>query len=183
MLGLSSSSFRIVVILCALFFGLTAVFYTSMYRIYTESQGEIDNLEPRLSRLLGVLTAEQELKVARDESDHILASHIYVDGEESVLTSQMQQDIRALFEEVGLNIHASQILQSKNSKGLIKLFFDITASGTTEGLKEALGALEEKRPNVYLEEATIRPKRYRRGTQEEQNIDVRLRMFVLKGGV
>ena len=181
MIGLSAKSSRVVWLFLAIIFVCLAIFYMRMFAAYQEAQADIESMQPRIARFLAAQEHEKSFEAANVQSEQVLAQQVYLSGDETTITSQLQQDVRSAFEGVGLSVSASQILPAKNEQQLSRLYLDITASGSVVALNDALAVLEATRPRVYTEWINVQPIRQRRGPIASQVISARFRLFVMRG--
>jgi len=181
MIGLSTKSSRVVWLFFAIILATLAAFYMSMFVTYQEAQADIESMQPRIARFLAAQEHEKSFEAANVQSELVLAQQVHLSGDETAITSQLQQDVRSAFEGVGLNVSASQILPAKNEQQLSRLYLDITASGSVVALNDALAVLEAARPKIYTEWVNIQPVRQRRGPVVSQVINARFRLFVMRG--
>ena len=181
MIGLSAKSSRVVWLFLAIICVALAVFYMSMFAAYQEARSDIESMQPRIARFLAAQEYEKSFEAANVQSELVLAQQVHLSGDETAITSQLQQDVRSAFESVGLSVSASQILPAKNDQQLSRLYLDITASGSVAALNDALSVLEAARPRIYTEWINIQPVRQRRGSAVSQVINARFRLFVIRG--
>lgn len=121
---------------------------------------EIDTIEPRTARMLGIMQSATQLEVASSEASSRLRELAYgADRDSAATAAAMQQEIRELMTGAGLSISASQILPQRKSEGFDRLRLDITAEGSIESLDAALSGLEAMRPLVFVEGLKLNPER------------------------
>ncbi|MFV0478775.1 MAG: type II secretion system protein GspM [Parahaliea sp.] len=145
-------------------------------------QGEIDRLEPRVARLMGLREQAELLAAQAGRVDAQVLALVYPQAEDraSVATS-LQKGVRDIFTEAGMNISSSQILSSSTENGLEHLPVKVTATGSLTALDLALSALHGYRPLLMVEAMDIHPSR--RGAsrnREPQQITVSLQILALR---
>ncbi|MDX1736479.1 MAG: type II secretion system protein GspM [Halioglobus sp.] len=150
---------------------------------------EIDNIQPRTARLLGMLQSEERLREASRKADVLLADIAYEAGRDRAATAAaMQRDVRELIETAGMSVAGSQILDAEKADGYDRLRLDITAEGNIDALDEALELLQQMSPMVYVESMRIKPLRARRGRSasndvlegDPRKLNARFRLFSLR---
>ncbi|NND66996.1 MAG: hypothetical protein HKN19_05350 [Halioglobus sp.] len=152
---------------------------------------EIDGIEPRMARLLGIEQSAEALATAGARADSVLGDVAYLDEADSAANAAaMQQEIRELMTEAGMSIATSQILPAQPDDGYARLRLDITVEGNINQLDEALEALAAARPLVFIESARVKQFRgtgsssYRRHVQsgnpdDPRKLTARLELFSL----
>ena len=154
---------------------------------------EIESIEPKTSRLLGMVASADQLKAASDIARGRLQELVYGSDRDSATTAAaMQQNIRELMTSAGLSISGSQILPQRKSQKFDRLRLDITAEGNIDALGEALSSLELMRPMVFVEELKITPERSRNRSRNRErpledasagdprNLTARFQLFSLR---
>lgn len=158
---------------------------------------EIASIEPRTSRLLGIMQSAEPLAAASETALGKLRELAYpADRDAAATAAGMQQGIRELMTVAGLSISGSQILPQLKSQEFDRLRLDITAEGNIEALDNALANLESMRPLVFVESLKITPVRSRnqnrgqlRGreplpedidTEDPRRLTARLQLFSLR---
>lgn len=158
---------------------------------------EIATIEPRASRLLGIMQSAEQLTVASATAKERLQELTYPSDRDAAATAAaMQQNIREVMTSAGLSISGSQILPQLQSPEFDRLRLDITAEGNIEALDRALSSLDEMRPLVFIESLKVTPERSRnqnrgrlRGrdrlpddtnTDDPRRLTARLQLFSLR---
>lgn len=152
---------------------------------------EIDAIEPRTSRLLGILASADELRAASEASSGKLRELAYPGDQDSAATAAaMQQQVRELMTIVGLTVSGSQILPPRASPQFERLRLDITAEGNIEDFDEVLASLESMRPLVFVESLKVTPQRDRNrartpqaavlGDADTRKLTARFQLFALR---
>lgn len=150
---------------------------------------EIDAIEPKTARLLGIMQSVDQLNVASNEASARLRELAYgADRDSATTAAAMQQSIRELMSGAGLSVSGSQILPQRKTEAFDRLSLDITAQGNIEALDAVLSGLEAMRPLVFVETLKVNPERSRargRGQQAEvagdpRNLTARFQLFSLR---
>lgn len=121
---------------------------------------EIEAIQPRTARLLGMLGSVDQLGLASDTAHSMLRELVYpADQGSAMVASSLQQKVRELLTSAGLSVSGSQILPQRKSEKFDRLSLDITAQGNISALDEALSGLELMRPLVFVKSVKIQPRR------------------------
>jgi len=160
----------------------------SLWLMRQEYVREIEAIEPRTSRLLGMQGSYQELEVASGAAGSILREIAYPPGRDSAsMAAQMQQDVREAMNAAGMSVRGSQILATRQADGYDRLNLDITAEGNIDAFDEALESLESMRPLLFVESVKIKPARTRRTSRGEapaagdpRRLSARFSLFALR---
>jgi general secretion pathway protein M len=122
--------------------------------------GQIEAIQPRTARLLGMLDSVDQLGFASDTAHSMLRELVYpADQNSAKAASSLQQNVRELLTSAGLSVSGSQILPQRKSQRFDRLSLDITAKGNIDALDEALSALELMRPLVFVKSVKVQPQR------------------------
>lgn len=150
---------------------------------------EIQGIEPRLSRLYGLLQVEDQLKSSELRAVSEINGLVYAgtDGNDA-LGAQMQQSARDLFVSAGLSVTGTQILAPKKDELFTRIGVGVNASGDIQSLEAALLKLIEARPLMFVDSLDIRPERRRSRSRsrrsasevEEQSLMVRIQVVSMK---
>lgn len=152
---------------------------------------EIDDIAPRTARLLGIEQSAGALATAGARANSVLGEVAYLNEADSATNAaMMQQEIRDLMTSAGMSVATSQIMPTQQYDGYERLRLDITVEGNINQLDEALRALEDARPLVFIESAKVKQFRgagsssYRRHVQsgnpdDPRKLSARLELFSL----
>ena len=148
----------------------------ALFNTWKSYDQQIESLEPRIARLMGVWQSHQELLEANVEINARLAELAYPAGQDTTSTGAvMQQALRNQVQTAGMQISGSQILPPRQDGNLEFISMNLTASGNIEALETMLLQLQSLRPLVVTESLNIQPARARRGEQT-QEVLVQLRL-------
>ena len=146
---------------------LWALFY--FWSLRQDFAQQIDAIEPRTSRLLGIMQSAEQLSNASSEARGALRDLVLPAGRDSAnVAASLQQDVREVMTDAGLSISGSQILPTRRAEGYDRLILDIRAEGNVDALNEALAELELLRPMVFIESVKIKPTRTRASRRRQQ---------------
>jgi general secretion pathway protein M len=161
----------------------------SFWLMRSSYSNEIDRIESRTARLLGLVEAEQELGVAATRLRGHLQELAYADDTSTAtVLAAMQQLIRDAMTDAGLSVSSSQILPIRQIDGFQRLSLDISVVGNIGEAEEAIASLALLRPLVLIESTNVKPvrTRKRRGAEAEtqerdsRQISIRLRLLSLR---
>ncbi len=143
---------------------LLLVLYWAMHLFLLRQDfvGQIETIEPKTARLLGITQSVDQLDVASNEASGRLRELAYgADRDSATTAAAMQQNIRELMTTAGLSVSGSQILPQRKSATFDRLSLEITADGNIEALDAVLAGLEAMRPLVFIETLKVNPDRAR----------------------
>jgi len=150
---------------------------------YTQYQRDMQNIEPRLARLAGLLEVEERLRSSEQLASAEVNNLVYNPSEESgALGAQMQKTVRELFASAGMSVTGTQILTAKADEQFTRVGIGINATGEMQSLETALMQIVEARPLVFLDRLEIQPERARRGrnVKQTQTVQVRVQLFSMR---
>lgn len=165
---------------------LYALFYFLSLRQSFAS--EIDNIEPRTARLLGMLENYDELRMGSGSADDVLRDVVVpASRDRANASATLQRNVRAVMRDAGLTVSGSQIISPREAEGYDRLGLDITVEGNVNALEQALLDLEEMRPMVFVESVKIKPTRIRRSSRNQspaaedpRRVTARFYLFALR---
>jgi general secretion pathway protein M len=161
----------------------------SFWLVRSSYSQEIDRIESRSARLLGLVEAEQELDVAATRLRGHLQELAYGDDTATATVSaSMQQLIRDAMTDAGMSVSSSQILPIRQIDGFQRLSLDISVVGNISEAEEAIANLALLKPLVLIESTSVKPvrTRARRGEgaaakeRDSRQISLRLRLLSLR---
>ena len=161
---------------------LFSLLLDSAWRNVQNYDSQARQLEPRISRLLGVEQSVELLQQADEKIGSQLAVVVYPAVKDVEATgAAMQREIREAMNQAGMTVSGSQILPIKAKKGYDKIVLDITATGSMSAFANALKALKEMTPIVIIETINIKPvKISRRKQMGAQKVRVRFKVLSLR---
>jgi len=144
--------------------------FTHLWMLRAEYAREIDAIQPRAARLLGITESRAALESAHANAVSLLRDLAYPAGNSGAATAAaMQQNLREVMASAGLTISGSKILPVNKTGEFDRIGLEINAEGNIESLDTALAALEAERPLVFIEFLRVRPEdtRRRRGAGDQ----------------
>jgi general secretion pathway protein M len=171
-----------VTILLPLYIYLSILF--GLVGIRSEGAADIDRLEPRLGRLLGLLQSEETLKQSAGVAKQSIEGLVYNASEnaESVAAS-LQTSVRQILTDAGLEVADSQVLPPVTKGAFERVGLRLTARGPLAGFDVALAEIAAFRPMLLVETVEARPLRTnnsRSPDQTVQSLNITLQLFSMR---
>lgn len=146
-------------------------------------QGEIDRLEPRIARLMGLAAQEDELGSAASAVDARLLDLVYpITEDRASVSASLQKNVRDIFSDTGMVINNSQMLPIEQNEGLDRISVKVTASGSLDALDTSLSDVASYRPLLMVESMEIHPGRgaSARGQRQPQTVVATIQILALR---
>lgn len=149
---------------------------------YLDGSERLADSEPRYARLQGYIHSVDALRDSSAAIDQALDGLTYsADRDVAATGAAAQQQLRRLLESAGMAVSGSQVLSPEEHEGFQEIRMDLEASGSMAALEQALIALREARPLVFVQSLQVTPVRTRsRNAPDEQNIALSLNVSVVK---
>lgn len=148
-----------------------------------EAQGRIDDLEPRIARLQGLIDNEAALRESAGQVGARLAELGYAASEDAnAVAATLQADVRQLFAEAGLGVSNSQVMPTRNEEDFDLIAIKLTANGGIAALDAALIGISAFRPMLLVESLDVFPARSqrKRGEPEVQEVTAVIQLLALR---
>ncbi|GAB3281326.1 type II secretion system protein GspM [Parahaliea aestuarii] len=146
-------------------------------------QGEIERLEPRVARLMGLKNQESVLTEAAAQVDSGVLGLVYpVTDDRASVAASLQKNVRDIFADAGMTISSSQMLPSREDDELEHIPVKVTVVGGVDALDIALAELSNYHPLLMVESMEVYPSRGRaaRGAPDTQEITATLQILALR---
>jgi len=154
------------------------------WRNFHDYNDQARQLEPRISRLLGIEQSYGLLQQAGEKIGTQLIALAYPAVKDVETTgAAMQRKLREVMTQAGMTVSGSQILPIKAKSGYDKIELDITATGSMIAFADSLKALKEMTPIVIVKTIKIKPAKARRTRKDQisvQNVSVRFKVLSLR---
>lgn len=149
---------------------------------YLQGSERLAYTEPRYARLQGFIHSVDTLRVSSAEVAASLRDLSYPAEDDLAATgASAQQHLRRLLEGAGMDVSGSQVLAPEEHEGYLEIRLDLEANGSMEALEQALLALREARPLVFVRSLDLTPQHNRRRNAPEiQNVALSLKASVVK---
>jgi general secretion pathway protein M len=150
---------------------------------HRRTRANLEQLEARHARLLGIAAQRGEIDAALAAAQAVRSANVYPSDGDPVQTGNLvQQRLRDLLTQAGLQVRSSQVMPATEERGLDRIGLSLGLDGDPAALQRALAALEEQSPVVLVDELDIRVQgalQAQRPTQSPR-LTVRLRLAVLR---
>lgn len=148
-------------------------------------QADIDRLSPRIARLQGLIDNQQALAAAAERADQLMVDLVYpVSEDRASVAARLQQDIRQLLVEAGLNVSNSQVLPVREVELFDYIGLKLTVTGSVDALDAGLSTLAAYRPLLFVESLEIWPnrasRRKKKNEPELQSLSATLQLLSLR---
>jgi len=148
-----------------------------------EAQGRIDDLEPRIARLQGLIDNEAALRNSAGQVDARLAELGYAASEDAnTVAATLQAEVRQIFAEAGLAVSNSQVMPTRKDEDFDRIAIKLTASGDIAALDAALIGVAAFRPMLLVESMDVFPARNQRtrGAPKAQEVTAVVQLLALR---
>lgn len=117
-----------------------------------ELQAELDQIEPRYARIVGVGVAQARIVEAARAASAALRSHAYpVTRDASQAGNDAQQRARDLFSKAGLEIQSVQVVAAKRVGAFDRIGLQMRVDGSLLALQASVAALARLTPAIFVE--------------------------------
>lgn len=147
-----------------------------------EQQRQIDRMEPRIARMLGVMENEELLRQAYNQVDLQVLDLVYPQEQDrATVSADLQKNVRDVIRDSGLSVTNSQVLPVKEREGFDYISLKLTVSGELAALDIALAELAEFVPMLMVESVDVWPARAPRGrAASEQKLTATMQLLSLR---
>lgn len=158
---------------------------TSLASLGLEFQGEIDQLEPRIARMLGATRAEEQLLEAADRTGSSIENLVYAMGDDpDAVAATLQKNVRGILSGAGLEVADSRI-ETVGREGTFNVIgVAVSVTGSIESLDAALHDIVEHKPLLMVTGISVSPLRTTRrkeGGQARQVLSAKMNLEALVG--
>lgn len=123
---------------------------------HQNAQAQLDKMEPRHARLLGLSSQEQDIAALLEQVNKAGEQYIYPASQDAAQAGNAaQQRIREIFSAAGLQISSSQVLPSKVEKGFERIPLTVRADGDLLALQSALAVLSSQLPLILISDIDV----------------------------
>lgn len=130
---------------------------------HAAAQKDLEQLEPRYARLLGIEASRSQLEAADASARAAIARFIYPASQDGAQAgNDAQQKIRDLFTAAKLDIGSSQVLAGKTEGEFERVPISVRAEGEPVALQAALVSLAGQSPAILIDRLTIQGSSYLR---------------------
>lgn len=143
----------------------------------------LEQLDARHARLRGLVAQRAEIAAALQDAQAARTALVHPADTDPVQTGNLvQQRLRELLAQAGLQVRSSQVLAATEDQGLDRIGLSLGLDGDTASLQRALVLLEAQSPVVLVDELDVRVQGAldaQRATQAPR-LAMRLRLSVLR---
>lgn len=129
----------------------------------------IADIEPRYARLLGLQQVAERIERSRAQAEATLRAQVYpVSLDADRAGADLQQRLRALAQQAGLNMLGSQVVTSppppapregSPAEWFERIAITVTLDADLPALQTLLGLLREQSPAIHVESLNLQPAR------------------------
>ena len=164
-----------VLVLLIPFFVLGSVLLGKM----AEAQGQMDKVEPRFARLLGIQRSSDKLDEGLDLVNKRISQFIYPNEMDSTQAGNAaQQSVRSVPSTAGLSVVSSQVLPPKVDQGFERITLSVRAEGEMIHLQAALAVLPTLNPVILVDGISVQVVGQQRA-DKPQRLAAELKLTVL----
>jgi general secretion pathway protein M len=132
--------------------GLLAVLGTQAWSAHDTARQQLQDLEPRYARMLGLGSEKGNLQAAYDQAGKAIARHAYPASRDvSQAGNDAQQRVREVFSKAGLDVISIQVLAAKSAGGFDRVPLALRVEGEMTALQAALATLPAAPPTLFVE--------------------------------
>lgn len=127
-----------------------------IYGQHQNAQAQLEKLEPRYARLLGLSAQEADIAALLEQLQKAGEQYVYpVSQDAAQAGNAAQQRIREIFSTAGLQISSSQVLPSKVDRGFERIPLTVRADGDLLALQSAVAVLSSQLPIILINEMDV----------------------------
>lgn len=169
---------------CAITLALPALVYLylsiNLLSLRGEYQREIEKLEPRVARLVGLYNNEELMRASDAELQGLVARRVYpFNLDRASISATLQTELKQVFADAGMSVSNSQVLPLRREENYDQIMVRYTVTGTIRGLDDALRRIAEFSPLVLVESLELWPKRVRSNAAPSQTVTATLQLLSL----
>lgn len=149
-------------------------------RVHQGAQRQLDDIEPRFARMLGLIEQRAALEKAATDAGAELARHSYPAARDvSQAGNDAQQRARDVFAKAGMDVISSQVLAAREGRRFDRVPVSLRLEGDMAALQAALAALPAQTPTLYVEGFTVQGAPSPRN-EAEVRLGVQIDLYVLR---
>ena len=146
---------------------------------YASAQKELDRIEPRYARLLGLRQSVDKIDEELKSMDERMSQFVYSkDMDATQAGNDAQQRVRSVLSTAGLTVVSSQVLPTKTEQGFERITLSVRAEGELIHLQAALAVLPSLTPVVLVDDINLRVVGQQRA-EKVQRLGTELKLTVL----
>jgi general secretion pathway protein M len=142
-------------------------------------QAEIDGLQPRVARMIGLIESEEQLRVSAGQLGSQVLNLVYPPTDDSaVVSAALQKDVRQIMTDAGLSVTNSRILPIVQDESFDRIGLSLTVIGGLDALDSALLTITAYKPLLLIDSMDIKPRRTSR-SQDKSGQQIIIASFQL----
>jgi general secretion pathway protein M len=144
-------------------------------------QSDIDNVEPRLARMQGLIGYESQLRdLSARGSEEVVKLAYPASGDRATVSAALQTSVREILSDAGLAVSNSQVLPIREAEKFDYISIRLTVEGDMSGLDAALAAIARFRPLLLVESLELGSVQPGRGSPNTQIVTATLQLLSLR---
>lgn len=161
--------------------GLLTLAVQWVWNLHDTAARQIETVEPRHARLLGLGSDKARLQAATEQVTHDINRHAYPGSRDaSQAGNDAQQRVRDAFSKAGLEVISIQVLPPRATRQFDRIPIAMRVEGELSTMQATLAALPGLTPSLFVEALTVQaanasPAAAPRVTVEMQLFALRLR--------
>ncbi len=161
--------------------GAAAVYATQrVWNAHVNAQAQLESLEPRYARLVGLAEDRQKLEAALEAARQTLGRHVYPAARDvSQAGNDAQQRARDVFTKAGLDVISIQLLPAKAAASFDRIPITLRVEGELAALQAALAVLPTLGPTLFVDGMNVQGAGGGEGGQA-MRVVAQLDLFVLR---
>lgn len=132
--------------------GVAAVAAARVWSVYEAAREQLETLEPRHARMVGLGADRERLQAALAQANEALGRHAYPSGRDvSQAGNDAQQRVREIFSKAGLDVVSIQLLPAKTAAPFDRIPVSLRIEGEMTALQTALAVLPTVSPTLFVD--------------------------------
>jgi general secretion pathway protein M len=143
-------------------------FLLSLWGLRLDYQADVERLQPRMARLLGLIDHQQQLQDSSSKVDRQMSGLVYSAADDSATVSAtLQSNVRQILVDAGLSVTNSQVLPVTSKEGFDYVHLRLTVAGDITSLDAALAGITGYLPLLLVESLDVSPARGRKNDKQQ----------------
>jgi hypothetical protein len=163
---------------------LTIYFIVSLWSLGQSYQEEIDRLEPRIARFMGVMQAEEQLLESAKKVESRILNLVYPSTDDpGTVSAALQKNVRGIMSAAGLVVADSRIVPARREGAFDVIGLTVSVTGGIDALDAALLEVVAYTPLLLVSSINVtlaRASRRSGAGQDEQVLTARLHFLALR---
>ncbi|WP_353234889.1 type II secretion system protein GspM [Diaphorobacter ruginosibacter] len=144
-----------------------------------EAQSQLDRVEPRFARVLGIQRSADQLDSGLKNVNDRISTFVFPDEMDATQAGNAaQQSVRSVLTTAGMSVVSSQVLPTKTDQGFERISLSVRAEGELIHLQAALAVLPSLTPVILMDGVNIQVTG-RQTADKPQRLAAELKLSVL----